>query len=213
MKTLAFRVLISGLLFHIQTFASPLLPTAPSLPPVSSPSSLLTVELKGLNLGSVEDPKNDVETKTVEIKLESAKKATVVVFLSVNCPCSRGHEEALKKLANQFKDPDFQFVGIHSNADEGVEKSRAYFKQAALPFPVLQDEGAKIAIHLEAVKTPHAYVLDPSGKILFQGGVDDSHYSRTADKKYLEDALTSIKKGESVSKSFVRVLGCAIKRP
>lgn len=156
----------------------------------------------------------DVVTgKTTDLPFRKAGKATVVVFLSVNCPCSKGHEKALAKIYQEFQGPEFQFIGVHSNADESYENTVAHFKEAQMPFPVIQDQGAQIAEELLALKTPHAYVIDPEGKILYQGGVDDSHQAVTARENYLENTLTLIRKNQPVLKSNVRVLGCAIKRP
>src|SRR5690242_3859591 len=60
----------------------------------------------------------DLKGTSHSIKLSQAKLATVVVFLSAKCPCSADHEPILDSLAQEFKGAGFQFVGIHSNADE-----------------------------------------------------------------------------------------------
>lgn len=141
------------------------------------------------------------------------KKATVVVFLSAKCPCSQSHETVLKELYRDFNGPEFEFVGVHSNADEDLDFTQNHFKNAALPFRILQDEQAKIADRLGAYKTPHVYVIGKGNEILFQGGVDDSHHAPTAKKHYLRNALTAIRAGTPITDREVRVLGCAIKRP
>jgi peroxiredoxin len=136
---------------------------------------------------------------------------TVVVFLSARCPCSASHEPTLAALANEFG-KEARFVGVHSNSDEPREESAAHFKGAALPFPVLQDEGAKIAGQFGALKTPHVYVLGKDGKVVFQGGVDNSHTASDADKFYLKDALTSLRAGKDPEINLARAIGCAIRR-
>jgi peroxiredoxin len=150
------------------------------------------------------------QSKTVS--WSQASRGTVVVFLSSRCPCSSSHEESLKKLHQEFATHGFNFIGIHSNQDEPTSEAETHFKQVALPFPVVQDEGAKLANALGALKTPHVYVLNPSGELLFQGGVDDSHIAQIAKKPYLKTALLQIEKGQRPDPSEVRVLGCVIKR-
>ena len=154
-----------------------------------------------------------VSGKSVELSPAQAKKATVVVFLSASCPCSASHESRLKELASEFSPAGVQFVAVHSNSDESVDLARDHFKSSELPFPVIQDDGAKIAIGLKAFKTPHVFVFDPQGDILFQGGVDDSHIAATAKKQYLREALVAINEGKRPPISEVRTLGCIIKRP
>jgi len=152
---------------------------------------------------------NDLLTgKTVDIK--PGGKGTVVVFLSASCPCSNAHIAAMKKLSEDFK--SFAFAAIHSNADEALEPSRKYFRAAQLPFPVLQDTGAKIADEYKASKTPHAYVLSPEGKIVYKGGVTSSASAAPAAKQYLRNALADLSAGRAVQQNETRTLGCMIAR-
>lgn len=149
------------------------------------------------------------QLKTVTLKT-SDKATTVIVFMSAKCPCSISHLPEIKSLATDF--PNVQFIGIDANQDETREMGQAYFSQAGLPFPVLRDEKSKYAYQLKAVKTPHAFVLDSSGNVLFQGGVSDSAKFPHANKKYLREALTDLKLGVAVRTPLARALGCAINR-
>lgn len=99
------------------------------------------------------------------------KKGLAVVFLSAECPCSNSHVAELAKLAADY--PSFQFVAVNANANESDAEVKTYFEKAALPFPVLRDSGAKIADALKAAKTPHAFLLSPGGKVLYNGGVSN----------------------------------------
>jgi thiol-disulfide isomerase/thioredoxin len=141
---------------------------------------------------------------------ESSKLATAVVFLSSRCPCSRSHEAVLKELAKKY--PEVRFVGVHSNQNEPNEEAKRYFEKAALPFPVIEDTGAKLADKLSAFKTPHIFVLDPGGNKLFSGGVDDSHLAQNAKKQYLAAALKAISENKKPDPAEVRTLGCIIQR-
>ena len=153
--------------------------------------------------------------KKVQAVLRSSgdsKKYTVLVFLSIYCPCSRSHQPALKKLYEDFSGSQFQFLGVHSNANESVDDSLTYFKQADLPFPIIQDEHGELANELGAYKTPHAYILDPEMKVIYQGGVDNKSDAAFATEHFVRDNLTLIKKGQKLGESRRRVLGCQILR-
>lgn len=134
----------------------------------------------------------------------------VVLFLSAKCPCSMSHMDEIRNLAKDF--PETKFLAINSNKDESREMGTAYFSKADLAFPVLRDDNLKYADLLKAVKTPHAFVLDKSGQIIFQGGVSDSAKFPNAKRKFLREALTEVKAKKSISQPVARALGCAIAR-
>jgi len=163
---------------------------------------MLTLWLAAALLGSVH----------AQASLPHGSKGTVVVFLSSKCPCSASHEPKLKALAREFKPLGFEFVGIHSNSDEPADVSKAHFEKAALGFEVREDEEGKLADSLGALKTPHAFVLNTEGKVLFQGGVDDSQTAESAKKQFLRDALEDIRGGREPRVAMARALGCMIKR-
>lgn len=139
-----------------------------------------------------------------------AKKGVVVVFLSAICPCSQSHTEEIAKLSQDF--PEFHFVGVHSNADEGKDVALPYFNKSKLPFPIIQDRDAKIANEFKALKTPHAFVVLNDGSTVYQGGVSSSRDFSHADQKYLREALSDLKAGRKVKISEGRTLGCIISR-
>jgi hypothetical protein len=147
--------------------------------------------------------------KTVQVP-ESADRVRVVAFLSAKCPCSAGHEPVLKALHQEFS-KDFKFVGVHSNQNEDSKVTRKHFSEARLPFPVLEDRGARIAEKFGALKTPHVFVLR-GDQVLYQGGIDDTSDGQDPEKHYLRDALTRIREGKTPEVSNARVLGCAIKK-
>lgn len=148
---------------------------------------------------------------TVELK---DKKALVVIFVSALCPCSNSHISHLKKMA--AADPEFQFVGIHANSDEARTDAVTYFSKVQLPFPVIEDTSAKYADEFRALKTPHAFVVLPSGELAYQGGVTSSADCEAADeeelKLFLNEALEDLKVGHAVRTPKARALGCMISR-
>lgn len=146
----------------------------------------------------------------LKIALDPGKKALVLVFLSVKCPCSRSHVAEVRKLAKDY--PQFQFVAVHSNTDENRESTQEYFKAQDLGFPVVQDEGAKIANEWKALKTPHVFVVGAQGEVFYKGGVSDSAKFEKASKFYLREALADLAQDKPVRTSETRVLGCAIER-
>ncbi|MDG0816309.1 DUF6436 domain-containing protein [Bdellovibrio svalbardensis] len=151
-----------------------------------------------------------VNNKSLKVDVASSNKGTVLVFLSAKCPCSASHEDLLNKLSTEFK--EFSFVGIHSNADESIKDSSVHFESAHLNFPILQDNKSTWANHLGALKTPHAFVLNSKGEILYQGGVTDSHVGPSSKRQFLKEVLDDIQNGKTPRIKEGRALGCFIQR-
>lgn len=154
--------------------------------------------------------KSLTEDKNINLQLTEKQHSYVVIFLSSTCPCSNSHINHLKELQTQF--PQFYFLGVHSNKDEALDNVIAYFKTASLNFPIIQDQNNKLLDSFKALRTPHAFVMNKEGAILFKGGVSDSSLSEKATTFYLKDALTDLSNGHKVKVSQSRVLGCEITR-
>ena len=149
----------------------------------------------------------------IEFNFSKQKSALVVIFLSAKCPCSLSHEPYLKSLSEHFSKFGISFVGVHSNADESAAYAKTHFESSQLPFSIIADPQSDLANRFGALSTPHAYVVSPSGEILYAGGVSDSSKRATATENYLEDALNALTQGAKISKNRTRVLGCPIRRP
>lgn len=163
-------------------------------------ASVFPTKISGKDLSSLNKTLAEIGTK----------KAMVIVFLSAKCPCSNSHIDELSKLRQDF--PDFSFVGIHSNMDETETQGQEYFKKVKLPFPVIQDQDAQYADQFAAFKTPHSFVLDSKGEVLYQGGVSNSHDIKKSNTLFLREALLDISQGQKVRNPEGRTLGCFIVR-
>ena len=63
------------------------------------------------------------------------------------------------------------------------------------------------------MKTPHVFVVSSKGgKLLYQGGVDDSVSAVNAKRIHLTEALDDLVQGREVRVPMARSLGCHIKR-
>lgn len=152
-----------------------------------------------------------VTSKPVSLTIQNKdKKGTVIIFMSAKCPCSDSHLPLIKNMATRYK--DFKFAVVHSNLDETKAESQKYFKKAGLMFDVIQDVKTQIADQFQAYKTPHAFILNPNGEIIYQGGVTNSSHASAADEFFLEKALSEINSGKTVSTPEGRTLGCVILR-
>ena len=162
----------------------------------------------------------DLKTKLSHtVTFKEQRMGTVIVFVSSRCPCSDSYLNSnrrvsvLKRAGEKFSKQGFTFLGVHSNANETTQKDLDYFQTVDLPFPVIQDTECKLANYFEAHSTPHAFVVNPSGDILYKGGVSDCAHADRAQVYYLENVLQDIAEGKKPRITQSRVLGCQIQRP
>ncbi|WP_315759997.1 redoxin domain-containing protein [Sphingomonas sp. Y38-1Y] len=68
-----------------------------------------------------------------------------------------------------------------------------------------------------AKTTPHLYIIDPAGKLVYQGGIDDKPTANAGDiagaRNHVTAALAEMKAGEPVSVAESRPYGCSVKYP
>ena len=88
-------------------------------------------------------------------------------------------------------------------------------KEHAAPTAVILDPTGVIGHAYEAKTTPHMFVIDPSGKLIYAGAIDDHPTTDPADikssKNYVSGALSESMAGRPVATSYTRPYGCSVK--
>ncbi|WP_052590566.1 redoxin family protein [Halobacteriovorax marinus] len=140
--------------------------------------------------------------------LAAKEKKLVVFFLSASCPCTKKNIPYLQKLSKEYS--HFQFIGVHSNANENLDLAKKEFSN--FDFPIAYDEKGEIADQFKATKTPHVFVVSASDEILYHGGVTNSIDPKRAKNFYLDNALKDITNHKEVRQKFAKALGCYIVR-
>ena len=142
-----------------------------------------------------------------------AVRATVYVFLSTQCPVSKVYAPRLNALAQNFGDRGVVVTGIFSNMQEGQAEVDAYAKSRGLLFPVVRDGDAALAAKYGATMTPQAFVVNPAGKVVYQGRIDDNADTSLVKHRDLRDALEAMLAGRAVAQAKTAAFGCIIRRP
>jgi hypothetical protein len=150
------------------------------------------------------------EAKLVpKLELRNDMRANVLIFISKDCPCSKGNLDYINKLAIEYS--DFHFIAVHSMKKISDDQILEYLKDKKLIFDVVNDSDLKIADTYHALKTPHAFIL--RGKdIIYNGGITNTTRPENAKEYYLKEALENILKNELPTKAETRTLGCFIVR-
>jgi peroxiredoxin len=158
----------------------------------------------------------DQSGKAVSLEGLKDKKAVVVVFAGTECPINNAYMAPLAKMATSYASRQVQFLAINSNRQDTAERIAAHARENATPFPVLKDEGNRVADDFGAQRTPEAFVLDGERRIRYHGGIDDQFgigYKRPAPTtRDMLNALDAVLEGKTVAVTSTPIAGCIIAR-
>jgi peroxiredoxin len=154
----------------------------------------------------------DVNGKDHSLASLKGTHGTVLIFVAVQCPVSNAYNERMEKLAQDYRARGINVVGINANSTESVSDVKKHAAEKGLTFPILKDNGNKIADSLGATRTPEAYFLDASNKLIYHGRIDNSRDASQVVSSELREALDSTLAGKPVAKTEANAFGCSIKR-
>ncbi len=97
-------------------------------------------------------------------------------------------------------------------AEQANELTRS---RHAAPAAVLLDPQSKIAHAYEATVTPHMFIVDTSGVLVYKGGIDSIASTNVDDipraKQYVRAALAELLAGKPITDASTRPYGCSLK--
>ena len=100
----------------------------------------------------------------------------------------------------------------HVNA---LEADKLTDDRKAQPTAVLLDPKGELGQLYAARTTPHMYIIDPQGMLVYMGAIDDQPTSNPASVKvarnFVRDALDAVAAGRLVVMASTRPYGCTIK--
>ncbi len=103
----------------------------------------------------------------------------------------------------------------HSEYMTPAAKAAWVKEQGAAPTAVLQDADGTVGRAFGARATPHMYVIDPKGTLVYAGAIDDKRSANPADVKtannFVLQAMTEVRAGKPVSVASTTAYGCSIK--
>jgi peroxiredoxin len=154
----------------------------------------------------------DVDGKDHSLNSLKGKNGTVLIFIAVQCPVSNAYNERMEKIAHDYQARGINVVGINANATESAAEVKAHAAARHLTFPILKDNGNKLADSLGATRTPEAYFIDAGNKLIYHGRVDNSRDTSQVNSSELREALEANLAGKPVAKTTASAFGCSIKR-
>lgn len=155
----------------------------------------------------------------------SSHKGKVVVLEWTNpeCPFVKKFYNvgAMQKFQKKAVDNGVVWYRINSNApgkqgSQTAENLAAYDKaQKVAATASLADLDSKVARLYDAKTTPHLYIINKEGVLVYNGAIDDKPTPDSGAIKeannYVKNALKEVMKGKPVTTSTSKPYGCGIK--
>ena len=146
----------------------------------------------------------------------SGSSATVIVFLYATCPLCQRAAPVLEKLWKEKQSQGVQVLGVFTDGAQIADLEK-YKKDYDVSFPLLVDDGGKLAAALSATVTPEAFVLDRDAKVRYMGRINDLYQVRGVQsqapvREDLKEALSDVVAGSVVRLPHTLPVGCAIVR-
>ena len=157
------------------------------------------------------------------VNLADYKGKTVVLeWHNFGCPFVQKHYKSgnMQSLQKKYAN-DVVWLAVSSTAKTAsdyiepasISKQLSEFK--AQPARYLLDEPGTVGRAYGAKTTPHMYIIDGTGKVVYNGAIDDRQSTNVADvkgaKNYVVAALDEMKAGKPVSTASTTPYGCTIK--
>ncbi len=138
--------------------------------------------------------------------------ATVVMFISVQCPISNAYNDRINAVYKDYSAKGVKFIFVNANRTESATEIAEHAKAVGFAFPVYRDVGNRLADSFNAQVTPQTYVIDSNGIIRYSGAVDDSQNPARIHNRSLRLALDAVISGSPVAIPETKAFGCSIKR-
>lgn len=158
----------------------------------------------------------DLDDRPIDpFKAPAGTKAMAFLFVSVECPISNRYAPEVRRLHDKFAAQGITFSLVYPNPIEPVAAIRRHLKDYSYPMRALRDPRHELVKVAGATITPEAVVVDPQGRVLYRGRIDDRYVSLglerpVATRHDLDEALTDVIAGKAPRQATTQAVGCFI---
>jgi hypothetical protein len=176
---------------------------------------------------SVNQPAPDftaTDSNGKEHRLSDFKGKTVVLeWTNHDCPYVRKHYDSgnMQALQKAATGKGVVWLSVISSAPgkqghvSGAQANTLTNSRNAAPTAVLLDESGDIGRLYGAKTTPHMYIVDAGGNLVYMGGIDNIPSTDTDDiaraTNYVDATLNALSSGQPVKDAVTRPYGCSVK--
>jgi peroxiredoxin len=165
---------------------------------------------------------NDLDGRRVSLA-ELKGRYVVLEWTNPGCPFVQKHYSSgnMQSLQRRFTGEGVQWIVINSTTathsdylDPAQQKAWLQQQGAAASVAALDADGT-VGRAYAAKVTPHMYVIDPNGVLVYAGAIDDKRSTNPADVKtarnYVVQAFAELRAGKPLSAPSTQAYGCTIK--
>ena len=164
----------------------------------------------------------DLQGKPVKLS-DHRGKYVVLEWTNPECPYVRRHYNSgnMPSLQKEFGAKDVVWLTVNStNQSSGEfktpqEMAKWMAEKGASPKATLIDKDSKVGKLYDARTTPHMYVIDPQGRLIYAGAIDDKRWATESGTKsannHVRAALGEAMAGKQVSVAATSPYGCSVK--
>jgi peroxiredoxin len=147
----------------------------------------------------------------------------VLEWWNYECPFVEKHYGSgnMQRLQKAWTDRGVAWLTINSSAPgkqghvDGAKANALMKQKDGSPTAVLLDPAGRVGRLYAAKTTPHMFVVDPKGTLVYAGGIDDKPSTSRADvapaTNYVADALAEATAGRPVTTPSSQPYGCSVK--
>jgi peroxiredoxin len=212
-----------------QSASAPVSTAAPPAAPAPAAAAAAPRAQAELGKPAPEFQLRDTEGKAFTLA-ELRGKTVVLEWFNPDCPFIKSaHTKGpLVDMAKQVRGPSLVWLSINSSAPgkqgHGVERNTRAKAEYRMENPVLLDESGSVGKAYGALKTPHLFVIDPQGVLVYRGGLDNAPMGVVDDERprpegtppeqlvpYLRNALADLQAGRAIALADTPPYGCSVK--
>jgi peroxiredoxin len=177
-----------------------------------------------VNLGQPAPDFTGIDSNGNKHTLSQYKGKTVVLeWTNHDCPYVQKHYNSgnMQKLQKKATANGIVWLSIISSKPgkqghvSASQANKLTQSRDAAPTAVILDETSEIGLLYGAKTTPHMYIIDTTGQLVYMGGIDNIPSKDEADiadaKNYVRAALDAIAAGKTIEDSITRPYGCSVK--
>jgi len=197
-------------------------PLAPEAAKAAAPVASAATTLAAVGSLAPDFTLSDLDGKSVSLSAFRGK-TVVLEWFNPECPFVRASHTkgSLKDAASRHEKEGIVWLAINSGAPGKQGAGRDANVQGrdrfGLTHPILLDESGKVGKLYGAERTPHVYVIDPKGTLVYRGAIDnspdgegDSPTSGTL-IRHVDVALSELAQGKPVTVRETTAYGCSVK--
>ena len=166
----------------------------------------------------------DSQGKTVALD-QYRGRYVVLEWTNLTCPFTKKHYDSgnMQALQREWTAKGVVWLTVLSSSpshtEDGyltaAEENEHLAQVHAHPTAAILDASGEIGRLYDAKTTPHMFVIDPQGKLIYAGAIDNQPTTDTADvktaKNYVSAALSEAMAGQPVETASTRPYGCSVK--